>query len=30
MTDDRMSGPMPFDGKRMTYGGFDPIFIQEA
>jgi uncharacterized protein YbaA (DUF1428 family) len=25
-TDDRMMGPMPFDGKRMIYGGFEPIF----
>jgi uncharacterized protein YbaA (DUF1428 family) len=26
MTDDRMNGPMPFDGKRMVYGGFAPVF----
>ena len=25
-TDERMAGPMPFDGKRMIYGGFEPIF----
>ncbi len=25
-TDDRMMGPMPFDGKRMIYGGFEPVF----
>jgi uncharacterized protein YbaA (DUF1428 family) len=27
MADPRMSrmGPMPFDGKRMIYGGFDMI-----
>jgi uncharacterized protein YbaA (DUF1428 family) len=24
-SDDRMMGPMPFDGKRMIYGGFAPI-----
>ena len=22
--------PMPLDGKRMIYGGFDPIFVLEA
>ena len=27
-TDERMQGPMPFDGKRMIYGGFEPIFSQ--
>ena len=28
MADPRMEnmGPMPFDGKRMIYGGFSPIF----
>ena len=25
-TDERMAGPMPFDGKRMIFGGFEPIF----
>ncbi len=25
MEDDRMKGPMPFDGKRMIYGGFSPV-----
>jgi uncharacterized protein YbaA (DUF1428 family) len=25
--DDRMSGPMPFDGKRMIFGGFEPVFM---
>jgi uncharacterized protein YbaA (DUF1428 family) len=33
MSDDRMKGfemPMPFDGKRMVIGGFDPIFTAEA
>ena len=25
MTDERMNGPMPFDGKRMFWGGFRPI-----
>ena len=25
-----MEQPMPFDGKRMIYGGFDPIFDLEA
>ncbi|MET0250986.1 MAG: DUF1428 domain-containing protein [Novosphingobium sp.] len=33
-TDERMQpGPdfvMPFDGKRMTYGGFEPIVVLEA
>ncbi len=29
MADERMQGPMPFDGKRMIYGGFDPVFIAE-
>lgn len=28
-TDERMMGPMPFDGKRMIYGGFAPVFVQE-
>ncbi len=28
-TDERMMGTMPFDGKRMIYGGFEPVFIQE-
>jgi uncharacterized protein YbaA (DUF1428 family) len=28
-TDERMMGPMPFDGKRMIYGGFEPVFVQE-
>lgn len=25
MADPRMQGPMPFDGKRMIYGGFSPV-----
>ena len=29
-SDERMAGPMPFDGKRMIFGGFDPVFIAEA
>lgn len=30
-TDDRMmSLPMPFDGKRMIYGGFDPVIDMRA
>jgi len=24
--DERMAGAMPFDGRRMIFGGFDPIF----
>ena len=24
-----MAEPMPFDGKRMIFGGFDPIFVLE-
>ena len=27
-TDERMAGPMPFDGKRMIFGGFEPIVEQ--
>ena len=33
MADPRMENfslPMPFDGKRMVIGGFEPIFWQEA
>jgi len=33
MQDDRMKtipDPMPFDGKRMIFGGFSPIVWQEA
>ena len=33
MADDRMSEfarPLPFDGKRMIFGGFEPIMWQEA
>ncbi len=33
MTDERMAAftePMPFDGKRMIVGGFDPILWQDA
>lgn len=29
-SDERMMGPMPFDGKRMIFGGFDPVFVAEA
>ncbi len=30
-TDPRMAGaPPPFDGKRMIFGGFDPIFVLDA
>ena len=25
MGDERMAGPMPFDGARMVYGGFRPV-----
>jgi len=28
-TDERMKGPMPFDGKRMIYGGFEPVVTLE-
>ena len=28
MSDARMAGPMPFDGKRMIYGGFDAVFVR--
>lgn len=30
--DPRMAdfGEMPFDGKRMIYGGFEPLFYQQA
>lgn len=31
-TDDRMSpekNPMPFDGKRLVYGGFSPVLVLE-
>lgn len=33
MQDERMkqfSGPMPFDGKRMIYGGFEPLVARNA
>lgn len=33
MADERMANfemPMPFDGKRMIFGGFDPVFVAEA
>ncbi len=26
MGDARMQGPMPFDGKRMIFGGFTPVY----
>jgi len=26
MQDPRMAGPMPFDGKRLIYGGFETLF----
>lgn len=26
MSDPRMSGPMPFDGKRLIFGGFETLF----
>jgi uncharacterized protein YbaA (DUF1428 family) len=29
-SDERMTGPMPFDGKRMIFGGFDPVFVAQA
>jgi uncharacterized protein YbaA (DUF1428 family) len=29
-SDERMMGPMPFDGKRMIFGGFDPVYVAEA
>ena len=25
-SDPRMAGPMPFDGARMVFGGFNPVF----
>jgi len=30
MADERMKhvGDMPFDGKRMIYGGFTPLFVR--
>lgn len=29
-TDPRMMAPpMPFDGNRMIFGGFDPVFVLE-
>jgi uncharacterized protein YbaA (DUF1428 family) len=30
MNDPRLAGDMPFDGKRMIYGGFDLLFDSEA
>ena len=33
MDDPRMdpsNAPMPLDGKRMIYGGFDPLFVLDA
>jgi uncharacterized protein YbaA (DUF1428 family) len=24
-----MAGPMPFDGKRMIFGGFEPVYVVE-
>jgi uncharacterized protein YbaA (DUF1428 family) len=29
-SDERMVGPVPFDGKRMIFGGFDPVYVAEA
>ena len=29
-SDKRMQGPMPFDGKRMIYGGFEPLIVLGA
>jgi uncharacterized protein YbaA (DUF1428 family) len=29
MEDDQMNEPMPFDGKRMIYGGFSPLVVME-
>lgn len=26
MEDERMAGPMPFDGKRLIFGGFETLF----
>jgi len=30
MSDERMQGPMPFDGKRMIFGGFETVFERTA
>jgi len=30
IADPDMDGPIPFDGKRMIYGGFVPVFTSEA
>ncbi len=30
MDDPRMQGEMPFDGKRMIWGGFEPILDEKA
>ena len=33
MADERMESfamPMPFDGKRMIFGGFEPLVVKEA
>ncbi len=30
MKDERMQGPMPFDGKRMIYGGFAPLLDERG
>ena len=30
MSDPRMAGPMPFDGKRLIYGGFETLFQKQS
>jgi uncharacterized protein YbaA (DUF1428 family) len=27
--EEMMATPMPFDGKRMIFGGFDPVVVLE-
>jgi len=28
MSDERMQGPMPFDGKRLIFGSFETLFLK--
>ena len=30
MKDERLQGPMPFNGKRMIYGGFAPLLDERG
>ena len=30
MQDSRMKAPMPFDGKRLIFGGFEPVHVAGA